>query len=87
MASMIIRNLPDDVLDRFKARAKAKGVSTEQLAREVISEKAGMTREEAWAEIDAIRAKSKPASGQELIDSIRWDRDNDLGRAWPDSNT
>lgn len=68
MASMVIRNLPDDVLERFKARAKAKGVSTEQLAREVISEKAGMTREEAWAEIDAIRAKSKP------IDRETWEK-------------
>jgi plasmid stability protein len=83
MASMVIRNIPDDVFERFKARAKAKDKSAEQMAREVITKEAGMTREEAWAEIDAIRARSKPVSGQEMIDQIRWDRDHNLGKTYP----
>lgn len=65
---MVIRNIPDDVLERFRERAKADGKSAEQLAREAIAEKAKATREEAWAAIDAIRAKSKP------IDMETWNR-------------
>jgi plasmid stability protein len=59
MASMLIRNLPDDVLERFKARASADGKSAEQLAREAITEKARPPREEIIRQIDAIRARSK----------------------------
>jgi plasmid stability protein len=68
MGSMVIRNIPDDVLERFRERAKADGKSAEQLAREAIAEKAKATREETWAAIDAIRAKSKP------IDMETWNR-------------
>jgi plasmid stability protein len=83
MASMVVRNIPDDVLQRFKERAKADGKSAEQLAREAIAEKAKPSREEILRRIDAIRARSKQTSGQEIIDSIRHDRDNDLGRQIP----
>jgi len=61
MASMVIRNIPDDVMDRFKARAKAAGKSTEQLAREAIAEKGAVSRDELFREADRIRAMSKPA--------------------------
>jgi plasmid stability protein len=67
MASMVIRNIPDSVVESFKARAKANGLSTEQLARDVITREAGMTKEEAWAAIDAIRAKSKPVDLQTAL--------------------
>jgi plasmid stability protein len=82
MASMVIRNIPDDVMERFQRRAKLDGKSAEQLAREAISERAGPTVEEAWAEIDAIRARSKPVdmeTWQRLWDEARDERDN---RSW-----
>ena len=60
MGSMVIRNIPDDVLERFEARARHAGKSSEELAREAISEKAQPSREEVWAEIDAIRGRTKP---------------------------
>jgi plasmid stability protein len=78
MASMVIRNIPDEVIERFKARAKTKGQSAEQLARDVLTREAGMTREEAWAEIDAIRARSKPvdlATTLRIMDEVRAERD------------
>ena len=59
MASMVIRNIPDDVLERFKQRAKANGKSAEQLAREVIAEKGMPDRAELIRRIDEIRASSK----------------------------
>ena len=83
MASMVVRNIPDDVLQRFKERARADGKSAEQLAREAIAEKAKPSREEIVRRIDAIRARSKRTSGQEIIDSIRRDREQNLGRLVP----
>lgn len=78
MASMVIRNIPDEVIERFKARAKAKGQSAEQLARDVLTREAGTTREEAWAEIDAIRARSKPVDLEttlQIMEEMRAERD------------
>lgn len=83
MASMVIRNIPDEAFERFKKRAKAQGKSAEQMAREAIIEAGEISREEAWVAIDEIRAQSKPISGQEVVDRIRWDRDHNLGRSYP----
>lgn len=79
MGSMIIRNIPDEVLENFKARAKAKGQSAEQMARDAITREAGMTREEAWALIDAIRTESKPvdlATALRIMEESRVERDS-----------
>ena len=78
MASMVIRNIPDEVIERFKARAKAQGQSAEQMARDVLTREAGMTREEAWVEIDAIRARSKPVdlkTALRIMEEARAERD------------
>ena len=78
MASMVVRNIPDDVLKRFKERAKADGKSAEQLAREAIAEKAKPSREEVIRRIDAIRARSKPTDLQttlRLMQEAREERD------------
>jgi plasmid stability protein len=83
---MVVRNIPDDVLKRFKERAKADGKSAEQLAREAIAEKAKPSREEVIRRIDAIRARSKRTSGREINEAIRYDRDHDLGRGIPSLN-
>lgn len=80
MASMVIRNIPDDVLKRFKERAKADGKSAEQLAREAIAEKAMPARDEAWQEIDALRAATKRI-GFDVVDEIRQDREERTDRA------
>jgi plasmid stability protein len=86
MGSMIIRNIPDEVLENFKARAKAKGQSAEQMARDVIPREAGMTREEAWALIDVIREKSKPVdleTAQRIMEESRIERDGRPNIAGP----
>ena len=82
MGSMVIRNIPDDVLTRLKEKARTEGKSAEQLAREALAEKANPSREQIIREIDAIRASSKPVSGQAIIDEIRRDRDSDLGKGF-----
>lgn len=78
MGSMVIRNIPDDVLDRFKARAKAKDKSAEQMAREVITKAAGMTKAEAWAAMDEMRSRSKPVdleTALRIMEEAREERD------------
>ncbi len=75
MASMVIRNIPDDVMERFKERARAAGKSAEQLAREAIVEKGKSSQEEAWARIDEIRARSKPADLETALRIMQEARD------------
>ena len=82
MGSMVIRNIPDDVLTRLKEKARIEGKSAEQFAREALAEKAKPSREELIREIDAIRASTVPTSGKQLNDDIRRDRDSDLGKGF-----
>jgi plasmid stability protein len=83
MGSMVIRNIPDEVLARLKERARIAGKSTEQLAREALAEKAKPSREEIIGRMEAIRASAKRVSGQQIIDEIRSDRENNLGKDLP----
>lgn len=79
MGSMVIRNIPDDVLKRFKERARASGKSAEQLAREAISEKSEMSREEIIRRIDEIRSHSKSVDLEttlRIMQEAREDRDS-----------
>ena len=64
MGSMVIRNIPDDVLARLKEKARTEGKSAEQLAREALAEKAKPSREQIIQEIDAIRASTVPISAR-----------------------
>jgi plasmid stability protein len=78
MGSMVIRNIPDDILRRFKERAAATGKSAEQLAREAIAEKAKPSREELIRQIDEIRAQSKPVdlkTALMIMEEARAERD------------
>lgn len=78
MGSMVIRNIPDDVLERLKEQAKAEGKSAEQLGREALAEKAKPSREEIIRRIDAIRAQSKPIdleTALRIMEEARAERD------------
>ncbi len=81
MGSMVIRNIPDDVLARLKEKARKEGKSTAQFARDALTEKAKPSREELLRRMDEIREQSKPTSGQAINDEIRRDRDSDLDAA------
>jgi plasmid stability protein len=75
MADILIRNLDDDIARRLKDKAKAKGASVNETAREAIAAYVKPSKAEAWAEIDRIRAKIGKVSGDSTAD-IREDRDN-----------
>jgi antitoxin FitA len=78
MAQVIVRNLPDDVVARLKARAARQKRSLEQELREILSEAARPSRAEIIAEIDRIRAMTPQKLQSDSTDLIREDRD----RGW-----
>ena len=78
MASMVIRNIPDDVFERFKQRARIEGKSAEQLAREALAEKAKPSREEIVRRMEEIRSRSKPVdleTALRIMEEARAERD------------
>ncbi|MDP2299056.1 MAG: ribbon-helix-helix protein, CopG family [Pseudolabrys sp.] len=76
MADILIRNIDDDTARRLKEKAKAKGASVTETAREALKAYVKPSKEEAWAELDAFRKRIGKISGDSTAD-IREDRDND----------
>lgn len=60
MASMVIRNISDDLMERVKDTARREGKSAEQIAREALAERVKPSREEIIRRMDEIRSRSKP---------------------------
>ena len=80
MGNVLVRDVDDAAIARIKAKAKAQGRSMNDLAREALLAAAKPSKQEAWAEVDRIRAKIRARLGRDLSDStadIRADRDND----------
>ncbi len=59
MATIIIRNLDDEVAERLKLQARHRGVSVEQEARRVLTEGTQIGRAEIAARAAAIRARQR----------------------------
>ncbi|MBB3929065.1 plasmid stability protein [Kaistia hirudinis] len=79
MAQMLVRNIDDDIAERFKAKAKAEGKSAEQAMRDLIEGYAADGKAEALARLDAIRKRVGPIT-LDPVAIIREDRDTDHGR-------
>ena len=81
MAQIVVRGIDDDIMRRFKERAKKQGKSAEQAVRELIE---GAAREDAseddwFARANAFRERMHRKYGAQDIDSadlIREDRDS-----------
>jgi len=69
MATIIIRNLDDEVAERLKLQARHRGVSVEQEVRRVLTEGTQISRAEIAARAAAIRARQRPhrSRGVKLI--------------------
>jgi plasmid stability protein len=76
MTQMLVRNVDDRIAEKFKARARSEGKSAEQALRDLIAQYAEPSRSELLAEIDALRKRIGPVTG-DSTDLIREDRDND----------
>lgn len=75
MGQILVRNLDEQVIERLKLRAKRDKNSLEQTLRTILTEAAKPSRAEIVAEIDALRRRLGPVSG-DSTDLIREDRDN-----------
>ena len=75
MAQVLIRNLPNDVVERLKERAAGKGRSLEQELREIVITAAPLSTAERVAIINHFQALSKRRPKRDATDLIREDRD------------
>jgi plasmid stability protein len=73
MATIIVRNLDDEVAARLKLQARLHGVSVEEEARRVLADGTRLTRAEIVAEAAAIRAR-QPLTESTIVNMIREDR-------------
>ena len=73
MATIIVRNLDDEVAERLKLQARLHGVSVEEEARRVLADGTRLTRAEIVAEAAAIRAR-QPLTESTIVNMIREDR-------------
>jgi hypothetical protein len=76
MVDILVRDIDQAIADRLKAKAKAEGKSVNEIAREALAAAAKPSKEEAWAEIDRIRATIGKSTGDSTADIREW-RDND----------
>lgn len=69
MATIIIRNLDDEVVERLRLQACLRGVSVEEEARRVLAEGTRVSRSEIAERAAAIRARQRPhrSPGIEVI--------------------
>jgi plasmid stability protein len=73
MATLLIRNLEDQVAERLRLQARLKGVSVEEEARRLLAEGTRLSRREFAAEAAAMRARQRPNKTR-AVDLIREDR-------------
>lgn len=74
MATIIVRNLDDEVAERLRLQARLRGVSVEQEARRVLAEGTRVSRTEIAERAAIIRARQHPHRSHG-VDLLREDRD------------
>ena len=74
MATIIVRNLDDEVAERLRLQARLRGVPVEQEARRILADGTRQSRAEIAARAAAIRARQRPHRSRGA-DLIREDRD------------
>jgi len=78
MGQVLVRNLDDRVIERFKTKAELKGHSLEQELREVITAAAPLTPEEKVALSRKWRASMPPLKDFDVRAAIRHGRDDEF---------
>lgn len=78
MAQVLVRNLPDDVVSRLKARAARQRRSLEQELRNILTDAARPSREDILADMDRIRGMTPKVPQSDSAELIREERD----RGW-----
>ena len=76
MGQLLVRNIDDKIVEELKKRARRKNISLEQMLRDILVATVRPSRAEVIADIDALRKRIGPISGDSTA-LIREDRDND----------
>lgn len=71
MGQVLIRNVPDETIESYKAKAKLKGHSLEQEIRELLEQNRPFTPQERVACSKAILARQKTISPSLTLEEIR----------------
>jgi plasmid stability protein len=75
VAQILVRKLPDAVVERLKARAKRNSRSLESEARDILQQAVTRERAEFLRAADAMRARLAGRPHTETLDLLREDRD------------
>jgi plasmid stability protein len=78
MGQVLVRNLDDHVIEKYKTKAELKGHSLEQELREVLTKSAPLTPEEKVALSRRLREKSLPLGDVDVHAAIRYGRDDEF---------
>ncbi len=71
MGQMLIRNLDDGVIAKFKERAARHRTSVEEEARQVLTASAGVDRDAVIARLNAIAERIGPQTGPDSLEILR----------------
>jgi plasmid stability protein len=74
MATLLIRNLDEQVAERLRLQARLRGTSVEEEARRLLADGTRLTRGEFAAFTAAMRARQRPNKTR-AVDLIREDRE------------
>jgi plasmid stability protein len=74
MATIVVRDLDDQVVDRLRVEARLRGLALAQEARRLLTEGSALSRKEIAERAALIRARQRP-SRVRAGDLIREDRD------------
>lgn len=75
MAQILVRKLPEAVVERLKARARRNDRSLEAEVRDVLQHAVSQEKEEFFKAADAMRARLAGRHHTETLELLREDRD------------
>jgi antitoxin FitA len=78
MGQVLVRNLDDQVIERYKTKAELKGHSLEQELRDVLTKSAPLTPEEKVALFRRVRERMPPLGDVDVPAAIRYGRDDEF---------
>jgi plasmid stability protein len=78
MAQVLVRDLPEDVVERLKEKAAAQGRSLEAHLRVVLEEASASDRDEFLAIADRIAESTRGRPQTDSVDLIRASRDSNF---------
>jgi len=83
MANLQVKNLPDDVHDKLRERARKQGVTMSELVSQVLRREVAKPSLREWLDdLDKLPTRAEDIDTQAIMDEIRgpWPTEADAGR-------